>query len=135
MENTIKHLLMIQNVISRMAHNSFLIKGWGISLISILFALIENQTAHEVLKWLPVFPLLTFWLLDGYFLHQERLYRELYNAVRSLPKTDFSMNTSTYQKNIPSWVKTCLSKTLILFYLPIAIMIIVINIFGLIIIQ
>jgi len=31
MENKIKHLEMLQNVIARMASNSFIIKGWSVT--------------------------------------------------------------------------------------------------------
>ncbi|MEN9503463.1 MAG: hypothetical protein RI964_2748 [Pseudomonadota bacterium] len=34
----LKHLEMLQQVITRMASNSFLIKGWSITLISALLA-------------------------------------------------------------------------------------------------
>ena len=126
MENVIKHLLMIQNVIDRMANNSFLLKGWSVVLISALFVLMKNQSVHEFIKWLPLLPLIAFWSLDGYFLRQERLYRKLYDTVRQQDTTDFSMNASIYE--VPSWTKTCLSTTLIIFYCPIALLILTVNI-------
>jgi hypothetical protein len=39
MERKLKHLELIQGVINRMAHCSFLLKGWSVILISGLFAL------------------------------------------------------------------------------------------------
>ena len=42
MEQKMKHLEFIQNVITRMNSNSFLIKGWAITLVSALFALAAN---------------------------------------------------------------------------------------------
>lgn len=38
-ENKIKHLEFIQNVITRMNSNSFMIKGWCVTLVAALFAL------------------------------------------------------------------------------------------------
>ena len=132
MENIIKHLLMIQNVIDRMAHNSFLLKGWSVLLISALFVLMKNQSAHEFIKLLPLLPLIAFWSLDGYFLQQERMYRKLYEAVRKTDEADFSMNASIYKNNVDSWFKTCFSITLIIFYVPIASLIIFVNIIEII---
>ena len=128
MENVIKHLTMIQNIINRMAHNSFLLKGWSVVLISALFVLTKNQAIHEFLKWTPLFPLISFWILDGYFLQQERMYRKLYDNVRKQETTDFSMNASIYKNKVDSWIKTCFSITLNLFYIPIVILISVVNI-------
>jgi len=41
------------------------------------------------------FPILIFWILDGYLLSQERLFRALFDKIRKLPETDidFSMDT------------------------------------------
>ncbi len=52
MERKIKHLEFIQIVISRMNSNSFLIKGWTITLMSALFALAAKDTNFN-----------TFWCL------------------------------------------------------------------------
>ncbi len=123
---------MIQNVIDRMAHNSFLLKGWSVMLISALFVLMKNQSVDDILKWTPLLPLLAFWVLDGFFLQQERLYRKLYEAVRKKDEADFSMNASIYKNEVVSWFKTCFSITLIIFYVPIASLIIFVNIIEII---
>ncbi len=39
MEAKLKHLELSQGVINRMAGNSFLLKGWSVTLVSALFAL------------------------------------------------------------------------------------------------
>ena len=44
MENKRKHLEFIQSVIARMNSNSFLIKGWSITLVSALFALAAKDS-------------------------------------------------------------------------------------------
>jgi len=81
MDKKIKHLEFIQAVISRMAGNSFLIKGWSIALVAASFALAAKDTNINYI-FVAYFPILIFWLLDGYFLWQERLYRDLYDRVR-----------------------------------------------------
>lgn len=39
MENKTTHLQFIQEVIKRLASNSFLVKGWSVTLVSALFVL------------------------------------------------------------------------------------------------
>ena len=43
MEAKIKYLEMIQNVINRMAKNSFLLKGWSITLLTGIITLLNNK--------------------------------------------------------------------------------------------
>ncbi len=120
----LKHLEIIQNVVTRLAQNSFLIKGWSVLMISALFAL-AAKTGERSLLWVALFPLLAFWLLDGYFLWQERLFRRLYDHVRQLDEAqiDFTMNTISMEgqskipvPDRPSWPGAVFSKTLIIFY-------------------
>jgi hypothetical protein len=112
------HLGMIQNVVERMGQNSFLIKGWCITLVSALFALSakDSQISFVYLAYLPV---IIFWGLDGYFLWQERLFRKLYDHVRNLSedKIDYSMNRSDLEiTKKETWICSTFSKTLIPFY-------------------
>lgn len=117
MEAKLKHLEMIQGVINRMAGNSFLLKGWSVTLTSALFALAAKDS-NPFFVYLAYFPCVTFWSLDGYFLRQERLYRKLYQAVsRKQPSDiDFSMNASLYENEVDSWFSTCFSVTLRIFH-------------------
>ncbi len=112
-----KHLELIQGVINRMASNSFQLKGWSVVLVSALFALAAND-ARVHFVFVAYFPAIAFWVLDGYFLRQERMYRKLYDAVRQEPgpESDFSMNASKYSKEVDSWLGTCLSDTLLILH-------------------
>ena len=107
MENKIAHLDMIQAVITRMAGNSFLIKGWSVTLVAALFALAAANT-NELFVYLAYFPAFMFWVLDAYFLRQERLFRKLYDHVRGAEndRIDFSMNTKPFEKSVDEtgWV-------------------------------
>ncbi|MBW8038935.1 MAG: hypothetical protein FVQ85_02930 [Planctomycetes bacterium] len=117
MESKIKHLEMIQGVINRMAHDSFLLKEWSVILVSALFVLAaKDSNIYFIL--LAYFPALAFWILDGYFLWQERLFRKLYDKVRKMNEADidFSMDTSDFVGDVESWCKVTFSKTLRLFY-------------------
>lgn len=117
MDKKIKHLEMLQAIIQRMAGNSFMLKGWNVILVSALFALaVDSSKASLVfLAYLPAF---VFWLLDGYFLHQERLFRKLYDKVRETDEDaiDFSMNTAPVAGQVSSWPCVMFSRTLLLFH-------------------
>lgn len=117
MEAKFKHLEMIQGIINRMAGNSFLLKGWSVTLISALFALAAKDS-NQFFLYLSYFPCVAFWSLDGYFLWQERMYRKLYQKVTLMtPESiDFDMNATKFQDKVDSWFSTCFSVTLRLFH-------------------
>ena len=120
MENKRKHLEFIQGVITRMAGNLFFLRGWTITLIAALLALFMKSVDSENIIYLVIL-IFTFWILDGYFLSQERLFRALYDYVRKLKEEDidFSMSTKNfkkYKKN--TLVFSMFSPTLLIFYLP-----------------
>lgn len=115
MESKIAHLNMIQAVVSRLASNSFLLKGWSITIVSAIVALAAKDGTPKLVA-LALFPAIAFWALDGYFLSKERLFRDLYNRVRLLPDDaiDFAMNLVSNTST--SWTATAFSRTLILFH-------------------
>lgn len=76
-EFMLKEIEIIQDIIKRMAFNSFLIKGWTITLVVV--TLLLKGSKYQVL--VAYIPLLVFWFLDAYFLWQERLYRRLYKWI------------------------------------------------------
>ena len=124
MENKIKHLEMLQNVISRMSNNSFLLKGWAITLLAGFYALSSKDT-EKTYYLVTYIPIIAFWFLDSYYLYQEKRYRHLYDKVRLLSedKIDFSMNTvSTDHRALKKEYLECIfSKTELWFYFPLAV--------------
>lgn len=117
METKIKHLEFIQGTINRLSTNSFLLKGWSVVLVASLFALAASNSVIAFV-FLAYIPAIIFWGLDGYFLWQERVYRELYNRVRILDveKIDFSMDTRDVSDDVGGWAEAVFSKTLIPFH-------------------
>lgn len=119
--NKLKHLEMIQGVINRMAGNSFLIKGWCVTLVGAIIALASKDDDKRFIA-VAYYPVVMFWLLDGFFLNQERLYRSLYDAVRLKLEVaiDFSMDAKAVPpppgKKKPTWLRALFSRTLLLFY-------------------
>lgn len=117
MENKRAHLQMLQAVITRMSTDSFLLKGWSVLLVSALFALAAADS-QKGFVYLAYFPAVVFWLLDAYYLRQERLFRKLYDRVRKLDEVDidFSMNTSVVAEEVSSWAGVAFSVTIATFH-------------------
>ena len=126
-QNKLQHLEMIQGVINRMAHTSFLLKGWSVVLVSAMFA-VSAHNARPNFALLAYFPALIFWGLDAYYLMQERLFRDLYDRIRKLDPTevDFSMATSTDISRRWLWGRAVFSKTLIAYHLVIVVTILIV---------
>lgn len=131
MEAKLQHLQSIQAVIARMATNSFLFKGWSITIASGLaaFAAVESRTALLVLVLVST---ALFWGLDGYYLWLERCFIKLYNkvALKSEGEIDFSM-TPDKTNAAREWFRTCWRPHLWLFYG----VIIVIDVVGILLIR
>lgn len=112
----LEHLKMIQAIITRMGQNSFSLKGWSVGLLSALlgFAAADSNIKFALIAYIPA---VVFWMLDAYYLHQERLFRKLYDAVRKgeLP-ADFSMNTKPVAAQVVGVPQVGLSRTLLPFY-------------------
>ena len=113
----IAHLGFIQGVINRMGANSFLLKGWSITLMAAVFAL-SSKDADQRFVLLAYFPVIVFWVLDAYFLHQERLFRKLYEKVASdlISSEKFVLNTSIVRDEVASISKVFFSKKLLMFH-------------------
>jgi len=111
-ERRIKHLEFIQSVINRMGHNSFVLKGWSVTLVAAIFVL-AAKNADEGYTLFAILPGLAFWGLDAYYLRQARLFRKLYDGVRKGERDDdqYTMNTADYAADVPSWWSTAWSGT------------------------
>jgi hypothetical protein len=128
-EARVKHLELIQAVISRLGNDGFLMKGWAITLAAAFLAFAVNS--DDV--WLAVasvFPTGVFWGLDAYFLRAERLFRKLYGRVRegsadiapffmSATAPTFTRLLSQEEKAQLSWWKIMRRPSLFWFYLAI----------------
>lgn len=131
MDNKIKHLEMIQGIINRMASNSFLLKGWSVTLVAGFFALSSKDSDHRFF-FISYVPLIVFWILDTYYLQQERKYRNLYEKTRVLEndKVDFSMKiTNELLTENTKYIECFLSISEIVFYFPTIILVTIIIVF------
>jgi hypothetical protein len=77
----LKEIDLIQSCITRMANNSFLLKGWMLSLIIAFIALIPKDINRFYICIIVMAIDLAFWYLDAYYLKQERLFRWKYEWV------------------------------------------------------
>ncbi len=97
--------------------NSFLLKGWSVTLVAALFAFAakDSDISYVVITYLST-PI--FWLLDAYYLSLERQYRGLYNIVKDKEEKDidFDMNAQRFDKGKNSWLSSIFSVTLLSFY-------------------
>jgi len=125
-EYMLKEIDIIQDIIKRMAFNSFMIKGWAITLV-VVTLLLKGTEKYQV--WLAFIPLIVFWFLDAYFLWQERMYRKLYEwVINNRLKTEeylFDMNAYRFKNEVQSIPRIMFSITLGWFYGSIAILVII----------
>ena|ERR1700730_11727203 len=116
MEAKFKHLDYIQTAIGRMATNSFVFKGWSVTLAAGLsaFAALDTKVALLVIAVLST---VMFWGLDGYYLWLERGFVRLHAEVaeRTEEEIDFSMAIDKTHA-IRRWLNTCCRFHLLLFY-------------------
>jgi hypothetical protein len=85
-----------------MAGNSFMCKGWVVTLFSAL-TIIDKGAPRQAMQYSPTLTLvmlMAFWYLDSYYLQLERLFRRLYDYVRKHDVSDdpYSMNCSQFRK-------------------------------------
>ena len=99
-DQQVKHLDMVQGVITRMASNSFALKAISVTLTAGVLAYtgaLKSPTNVVVLAGFV--PVVLFWLLDAQYLRLERFYRNLYDDIRrnnAESPEPFSMNVSRY---------------------------------------
>lgn len=79
-DTQLKHLDYVENAITRMANNSFKMKGWMLTIVSALLAIYasKEKTGYLIIALCPI---LTFWGLDAYYLQLERKFRKLYEEI------------------------------------------------------
>jgi hypothetical protein len=75
----LEHLKMIQAIIARLAGNSFLIKGWTVTLVAGLNVLAKTDSDRSF-ALIAVAIIGVFALLDAYYLALERRYVALYRT-------------------------------------------------------
>jgi hypothetical protein len=130
-EDRNKHLELVQSVINRLAVNSFLIKGWTLTVSAAFYGYAAYRMSWRVALVALLVPA-AFWGLDTYYLRAERLFRHLFDDVRKGSKVDdlFTMDRHPYQDK-ETRRGVFVSTTLLLFYGPVLAVGIAIVVWGL----
>ena len=124
-ENKIKHLEFIQENIARMNQCSFQMKGWAITIVTALLALYAattgstgNENGNVIFVFVAIIPTILFWMLDSYYLQQERKFRGIYNDIAELTHEDkriivreFEMPLNKYDSSKYCFCNVIWSKT------------------------
>ncbi len=118
-DNRIKHLEFIQNIINRMNNNSFQIKTFTITIMSALLAIYASNK-NEIFIIIGLIPTTLFWILDTYYLQQERKFRGVYNNISGLKKDmeikNFEMPIHKFIGGNYNYFNVFRSKTMLFFY-------------------
>ena len=114
-----KHMDYVQAIIARLATNSFVMKGWALTVSSALLGFSASKGLWA-LAALAVVPAAAFWFLDTYYLRQERAFRDMYEDVAAKRVTGFKIKPGPYASR-HSWGRTGKSLSLSVFYGPIVV--------------
>jgi len=115
-EQRAKHLEFLQSAVARLSTNSFLIKGWTMTLTG-AFGAVATQIPKRSVAATALVLTVGFWLLDSYYLRQERMFRSLYERAAA-DQSDiplFTLDADRYGEPVGS-LAVFLSSTMLLFY-------------------
>ena len=112
-----KEIDLIQACIERMARNSFLVKGWAITLFVGVLAILQKGILENLplLIVVVIIPFFVFWLLDAFF-------RKLYQWVIQMRKAgseekQYDLNPLRFKNEAGcSFYSSLFSITLIIFF-------------------
>ena len=131
-EQEIKHLEFIQTTINRLASNSFQMKGWMLTIVSVLLGFFADSSNTDF-ALVAILPVLVFWGLDAYYLQQERKFRGIYNDVVNPNKERkvglFEMPIQNYSDGKYAFWDVFFSRTMLLLYLPVILILTAVYIF------
>lgn len=126
MECKVAYLQMIQGAIDRMSSASAIFKGFTATIVAGLSAFSLNSYTGWLMM-VSFIPLLSFMMIDVYYLRLERQYRFLYDKVRDgRQEVNFDMRPPKPKdilkeepKNNVNILSCLLSKGICLFYVPV----------------
>ncbi|MFD5734816.1 hypothetical protein ACFWIY_18600 [Streptomyces sioyaensis] len=113
----VKHLEFLQAVIARHANTSFLVKSWAMTVSGAFIAVATRGPSWKTAA-VAVGLAAGFWLLDSFYLRQERRFRTLYERVADRGTAQvppFTMDAEQHGGPVP-WRAVALSRTMLLSY-------------------
>ncbi len=111
------YLKFIQNNITRMNRYSFQIKGMMVTIVTALISAfvafpIKGKGLNVSLLLVAIVPTLIFWILDSYYLQQERKFRGVYEDFTGHKEVKlYSFPLNHYAKGKYCWLKIMFSRT------------------------
>ncbi|KGN82888.1 hypothetical protein HQ35_01365 [Porphyromonas cangingivalis] len=119
-----QHLDFIQGAITRMASNSFQIKGFTVAIVAILGSLYSTMNSLFCIISAILMTVL-FALMDAYYFQLERKYRKLYDrkvkAMDEEEDCDYKMAVNDIEFQ---YCRALFSKSLIFPYVPLLLLLI-----------
>lgn len=123
-----KHLEFIQAIITRLAGNSFQMKGWNVALATAAVGIAAAKDSKPTLAVLAVVPALAFWFLDAYYLGLERLYRALYKKSADA-EPSFNLDAGSLRPR--AWLESALRPSVAGLHAPMIGVILLVSLTGL----
>jgi predicted transglutaminase-like protease len=114
-----QHLEFIHNTINRLSDKSVQLKAITITLTAGLLA-VYASTPKIFLIYITIPQIAFFWLLDSYYLQQERKFRGIYNDVSGVTAINtiicYEMPTQKYNKGKYNFFSCFFSISKLLFF-------------------
>lgn len=119
----IEKIKIIQGIVSRLAENTFIIKGWAITTTLAGYGYFLAKNDNRIILLIVVAAIL-FWFLDSYYLYKERAFRCLYQEESELMskksyKPSLSLKRVKEHERFGAFVSAFLTPSTYLIYLPI----------------
>ena len=125
-----KEIDLTQGCINRMAQNSFMVKGWLVTLVTVILALLPEKVNVQFVCIIVLLATICFWYLDAFFLRLERLYRwkyewiisnrleseDYYYDLNPMNKTMWIRDKQGNEKTAPTVIYVMFTKTLVPLY-------------------
>jgi len=101
-ETMLKEIDLIQSCIKRMGQNSFMVKGWALTLNGLVMGVLSDKGNPLVTQIICMISIFCFWGLDAFFLRTEKLYRWKYEWVikRRSSTMDYAYDLDPYNENM-----------------------------------
>ena len=116
-----KEIDLIQGCINRMAQNSFMLKGWALTIFAGVTAFTKGENFSDpiTLVCTTIIPFVCFWILDTFLLRTEKKYRKMYEDMltkRKINNTEgqYELNPKTIK--VDCFLKVMFSITMVFFY-------------------
>ena len=112
----IEEVKVIQEIIKRMASNSFNLKTWTVALI-VVAILFRGDGKYSYAAYIPLF---AFWYLDAFYLRQERLFRKVHDWVLQYRPNNydqlFNLNPARFDKDVAPVIQIMFTISTLPFY-------------------